>query len=220
MAEFAYLIFNIMAVLTGVLLLYAEKLRIHWRSLAAAYLLVSAPFIMWDVLATKAGHWGFNSAYVTGLRLFGLPLEELLFFFAVPFVCVSVYLVCKKYIHGEIKRASKILLSIFSLFVVLTLHYSVGGEYSTIVAAAVLVSAAIAWVYSRVASTKAFWLAMLINFGLFVLANTFLTALPIVTYGESAITGFRVGTIPIEDFAYNFALLTLFLIVYDIENSK
>lgn len=220
MAKCAYLIFNVMAVLTGILLLHKEKLRVHWRSLVVAYLLVSLPFIAWDILATKAGHWGFNPAYVTGIRLFGIPIEEMLFFFAVPFVCLSVYLVCKKYVRGEMALANKILLSSFGLLATIMIILSVGGKYTTIVAVALLISAVVGGVFSRVSNRKAFWLAMLLNFGLFFLANTFLTALPIVTYSVSAITGIRIGTIPIEDFAYNFALLALFLTVYDIENSK
>jgi len=47
----------------------------------------AAPFVGWDGYASIAGTWSFNPAYVVGLRpVFGLPLEELLFFVVVP-VC-------------------------------------------------------------------------------------------------------------------------------------
>jgi lycopene cyclase domain-containing protein len=39
--------------------------------------------------------------------------------------------------------------------------------------------------------------------------------LPVITYGAGSYIGFRVATIPIEDFFFNFALLTLFVLVYE-----
>ena len=49
---------------------------------------------------------------------------------------------------------------------------------------------------------------------LFAIFNHVLTSLPVVTYSPQAITGIRAGTIPIEDFFYNFSLLSFYLIIY------
>ncbi len=48
----------------------------------------------------------------------------------------------------------------------------------------------------------------------FLLINTVLTALPVVEYNPEAIFGFRVFTIPIEDFFYNYAMLSFYLLFY------
>ena len=45
-----------------------------------------------------------------------------------------------------------------------------------------------------------FWWYQLVVVLIFFVANTFLTALPVITYGDASVTGFRVGTIPLEDF--------------------
>jgi lycopene cyclase domain-containing protein len=48
---------------------------------------VAAVFVVWDLLAIRAGHWHFDRAFLIGLVLpGGLPIEELLFFIVVP-VC-------------------------------------------------------------------------------------------------------------------------------------
>ena len=54
----------------------------------------------------------------------------------------------------------------------------------------------------------------LLSFVLFFVANSVLTALPIVSYGPQAILGIRVYTIPLEDFFYNFGMLGYYLFFY------
>ena len=51
----------------------------------AAYLTAGAAFIAWDVWATAEGHWGFAPEHVMGVRLAGLPVEEVLFFLIIPY---------------------------------------------------------------------------------------------------------------------------------------
>ncbi|MGX1779455.1 lycopene cyclase domain-containing protein [Nocardia brasiliensis] len=44
-----------------------------------------AAFVVWDLVASAAGVWSFNSRYIIGVLLpGGLPLEELLFYVVVP----------------------------------------------------------------------------------------------------------------------------------------
>jgi lycopene cyclase domain-containing protein len=82
------------AVLAGCLgaVLWLEPvLRVNvlrrWRRLLLTVLPVAAVFALWDVAAIAAGHWSFDPAQTTGVRLPGaLPLDELLFFLVVP-VC-------------------------------------------------------------------------------------------------------------------------------------
>jgi lycopene cyclase domain-containing protein len=104
---------------------------------------------------------------------------------------------------------------VFGLFIIGLLPMSrLQGDYTFAVVLAFLAATAAIWQMRKLTIYWRFWLYLLVSFGLFFVANTFLTALPIVTYGDSAITGFRIGTIPIEDFAYNFALLTFFILTY------
>lgn len=56
------------------------------RRLALTLVPVVAAFVAWDVLATRHGSWGFAPEYTLGPGLFGLPVEEWLFFVVIP-VC-------------------------------------------------------------------------------------------------------------------------------------
>jgi len=61
------------------------------RRAVAAVTLAAAPFVLWDLVATSAGHWHWNPRYVTGVMLGPLPLEEVLFFVVVPLCGLLTY---------------------------------------------------------------------------------------------------------------------------------
>ncbi len=63
-------------------------------------------------------------------------------------------------------------------------------------------------------SSKQYWVWLAICYIPFLLINSVLTALPVVEYNPAAIFGFRVFTIPIEDFFYNYAMLSFYLLFY------
>jgi lycopene cyclase domain-containing protein len=62
------------------------------RRLATAMLPVTSVFLVWDGIAVAAGVWWYNSHYLLGLIApGGLPLEELLFFLAIPLCGLLTY---------------------------------------------------------------------------------------------------------------------------------
>lgn len=56
----------------------------QWRRLLLTLLPVLAVFLTWDVLAIRAGDWGYDPRQTVGVMLGVLPLEELLFFLVIP----------------------------------------------------------------------------------------------------------------------------------------
>ena len=52
---------------------------------------VSLLFWVWDVVAASRGHWFWNPAYVLGITILGLPLEEWLFFPVISFVSIFTW---------------------------------------------------------------------------------------------------------------------------------
>jgi lycopene cyclase domain-containing protein len=71
----------------------------RWRRLLLTLAPVVAVFVVWDVLAIRAGHWGYDPRQVTGVALGDLPLEELLFFLVVP-VCAVLTLEAVRAVKG------------------------------------------------------------------------------------------------------------------------
>ncbi|MGQ0843920.1 MAG: lycopene cyclase domain-containing protein [Sporichthyaceae bacterium] len=58
------------------------------RRLLCTLGMVLVPFVTWDVLATEAGHWSFDPDQTLGVRVLGLPLEELAFFVVIPLAVI------------------------------------------------------------------------------------------------------------------------------------
>ena len=87
------------------------------------------------------------------------------------------------------------------------------------VLAAVVVVLLEAFVFrSGLFKQRAYWLSMGIVFGFMIPVDGWLTKLsaPIVIYRERDTSGIRpVWDIPLEEFAYAFALLTLVILVWD-----
>ena len=61
------------------------------RRVALSILPVAVVFLAWDVAATRAGHWSFDPGQTLGVRVLGLPLEELAFFVVIPLAGLLTY---------------------------------------------------------------------------------------------------------------------------------
>ena len=61
------------------------------RRLLLTIVAAGTPFLVWDLYATRAGHWRFDAAQTLPWRLAGLPLEEIAFFVVIPLVSVLTY---------------------------------------------------------------------------------------------------------------------------------
>ncbi|MCB2203657.1 lycopene cyclase domain-containing protein [bacterium] len=68
---------------------------------------------------------------------------------------------------------------------------------------------------TRLLLTRRFWMFFLVMLPLFFVVNGVLTSLPVVRYAPEAIIGVRLWTIPIEDIAYMFSLLTPTIALYE-----
>jgi lycopene beta-cyclase len=61
------------------------------RRWLAALVPVFVVFNLWDWVAIRRGHWTYSPRYTSGIRLLGLPLEELVFFLVVPTCALLTY---------------------------------------------------------------------------------------------------------------------------------
>ena len=60
---------------------------------------VVAVFVGWDVLAIRAGHWGYDPRQTTGVLFGNVPLEEVVFFLVIP-VCSILTLEAVRAVKG------------------------------------------------------------------------------------------------------------------------
>ena len=76
----------------------------NWKYLFPAMLIPAILYIAWDIYFTQNGMWSFNPEYVTGINMYNLPLEEVLFFFVVPYCCVFIYACIRAYFPNLINK--------------------------------------------------------------------------------------------------------------------
>ena len=94
------------------------------------------------------------------------------------------------------------------------------GEYTVAAIASVIVVVALelVWLRTGLLREARYWISMAIVLGFQVLVDGWLTkqSAPIVSYRESATSGVRVAWgIPIEDFLFGYALVTLVLLCWN-----
>ena len=176
-----------------------------------ALLSSAIPFILWDIYFTYLEVWGFNPKYHSGVLLANLPLEEILFFFIIPFCCLFTYFVFKKFERFNMSYNIIALRSFALILLVLAIIFH-DRAYTLIVS---LFSALI---ILNISFSKSKWNGyffstyMIISLIPFIIVNGILTgyldmSAPPVWYNSNEIIGVRFLTIPIEDFLYNFMLM-------------
>jgi lycopene cyclase domain-containing protein len=212
-----YLLLNIIIISFPLAATFYSKIGYYKKlpQVLSSILFVGAIFILWDILATERGHWAFNPAYVLGIRFMGLPVEELMFFVSVPFSCLFIYESLCTYVRDFSVPFSKNIFVGVAVFMLLMAVPSFGREYSfAVFLAAGFFLLFAAFFLQDLLSSGRYWAYLGITLLLFVIFNFILTSLPIVSYGPKMIWGTRFLTIPLEDFLYNYLMLSLYLGVY------
>ncbi len=193
---------------------FHQKIKFYkfFKQIAASLSLIGFFFIIWDIYFTKIGVWGFDKKHHSSIMLSNLPLEEVLFFFVIPFVCVFTYFVLseKKVLNLYINTTFLKLICI--LLIVLAVLFFKNAYTISVLILTILILLYI--IYYRPDWIGYFFsMYLIIHIFPFLLVNGVLTGyitdLPPVWYDSNNIIGVRLGTIPLEDFLYSFILLFL-----------
>lgn len=214
-----YLLINLLIILFPLLLSFDKKTA-YYKNLAHVFIsiiTVGTIFLIWDSIAVTRGDWYFNPDFVESLRLFHLPLEEILFFFTVPYSCIFIYEVLKNSVkEKEFKVHYSI--TLFAALTFITAAFIFINQYYTftvlLFCAVFLITASLG--FKSILRSKIYWLTILISYFPFLLVNYLLTSIPVVVYNENAIWGFRFITIPVEDFFYSYSMISFWLLIYRI----
>ncbi|RPI46555.1 MAG: lycopene cyclase domain-containing protein [Bacteroidetes bacterium] len=175
-------------------------------------------YIAWDVWFTRAGIWGFNHNYIRDISLFGLPMEEVLFFLVVPYCCIFLYEVLRYFI----KSFHYPLLSKYVIYGLLALFTGlVPLVYDRTYTVTALSFTSLMLVLQLVQKTYLTWfswfmLTYLVSLVPFMIVNGFLTAIPVVWYDNAETLGLRIFTIPLDDFIYLMGLLLPSVNIYQL----
>lgn len=215
---YLYLYLNIFTILFPLLLSFDKKVAFYknWPALFPAIFVNAVVFMVWDSWFTSIGVWGFNAEYLTGIYIFNLPLEEVLFFVTVPYACVFIYDVLNAYIAKDLLQhyAKGIALALM-LMLPLIAVFHIGRLYTSITFFALALLHLIHLRFFKTRYLGRFYLMYVVHLVPFLLVNGVLTYLPIVWYNNSYNLGLRIVTIPVEDSMYSMLMLLLTISVYE-----
>ncbi|MFZ4546035.1 MAG: lycopene cyclase domain-containing protein [Bacteroidales bacterium] len=210
------MLINLGAICVPLIASFDSRLRFdkQWKFLIPAMLLTMLVFIPWDMLKTALAVWGFNPRYLLGFYIGNLPIEEWLFFIAIPYACLFTYhslnyLIKKDYI-GKYAHAISLILAIFLLCVGLL-------NFERLYTSVTFISTGSFLLFHRFVVKGAymgrFYMMYLVTLIPFFIVNGLLTGsfIPeeVVFYDNAQNLGIRLGTIPVEDMVYGLLMLLM-----------
>lgn len=223
MQKYLYLLIDILSFLPPFALSFDKKVFFFrkWKYLFPSMIIVAIPYLVWDEFFTQSGIWGFNPTYLSGIYLFSLPIEEVLFFFAIPYACVFTYEVLKVYIQKEIfsNKISKIISAVLVLLLFTGFLIYIRNLYTSITFIFLLLFILLFQFILKFKELRKFYFSYLIILFPFLLVNGILTGSfledPIVWYNNNENMALRLFTIPLEDIFYGMLLILLNVFLFE-----
>jgi lycopene cyclase domain-containing protein len=219
--HYTYFFILIVSLLGPLALSFDKKVAFYkqWKYVFPAMIFPAVFFIIWDILFTRHGVWSFNPAYITGIHIVNIPLEEALFFFVVPYCCVFIYECIRCYFPRlHCSWGSDVLFFSIGLALLVAAIFSYGRAYTfyTFIFNGIFIAILLClrqWLISF--NTKVFLLAYAIILLPFLAVNGLLTALPVVIYNNMQNLGIRIFTIPFEDIFYGMLLVMMNIAIFE-----
>lgn len=176
-------------------------------------------YIAWDMYFTSKGVWSFNEAYITGIKIINLPLEEVLFFLIVPYCCVFIYACIRSYFPRlKEKRQADYFLMVLAAVLIITgaiHHEKYYTSWTFILNGVFIFSLYLFRNYFNGFDALSFLVSYAVCLIPFLIVNGFLTAIPVVLYNDAENLGIRIYTIPFEDAFYGMLLVLMNIAIYE-----
>ncbi|WP_293298079.1 lycopene cyclase domain-containing protein [Pedobacter sp. UBA4863] len=222
MKQYTYLLVNFFSVIIPFIASFHPKLM-FWKNVKAflpANIITTVLFLIWDVWFTEKGVWGFNPDYLVGIFIWGLPIEEILFFLCIPYACLFSYhcfgVWKERYLRRYSTKAISVILVLFGAIMLLLYYQKIYPVMNFIMFSLLIAYLAFIKKSSWLGQFYFTYLIMIIPFLIVngVLTGTGLEA-PIVWYNSEEITGIRINTIPFEDVFYGMSLIGMNILLYE-----
>ncbi|HZH70002.1 MAG TPA: lycopene cyclase domain-containing protein [Flavobacteriaceae bacterium] len=226
MKNFLYLFVNIATIAIPFVYSFHPRLR-FWdriKPFLLANFITGLFFIVWDSYFTYLGVWGFTPDYLTGIYVFNLPIEEILFFLCIPYACVFSYHCFGVLLKlNPIANTKLVSLALIFLSLILTVVY-IDNYYTTSTFFLLAVFLTFIEFIKKVTWIKQYYITYAAMILPFFIVNGILTGFgleaPIVWYNENEMIGYRMLTIPFEDAFYGFLLVGINIYLMELFESK
>jgi len=214
--SYTYLLIDLLSVLVPLLFTFHPRVEFYktWRAFFSTAAFVALGFLIGDSIYTYLGVWGFNPNYLTGITIVNLPLEELLFFFCIPYACMFSYQVFDRLINLNMMNIlDKYLTVPFILISAFVSVYFYDRMFTFVAAGGLaLLLLFVRFVYKAEWLGKFYFIYLILMIP-FMIVNGILTGMfiaePVVWYNDAENMGIRMLTIPLEDVFYGMTLILL-----------
>jgi hypothetical protein len=194
-------------------------------------------FIPWDIWFTRTGIWSFSDQYTMGFKILWLPVEEWLFFIAIPFACLFTYTCFRNYFISPFRARTVLVINLVLITLCILLAIVFIEKAYTLYAVIFLMILLLFHLWNKTSWISHFYLAFLVILIPFYLSNGLLTGLDfwnypllnsapglikdqIVWYNNNENIGFRIWTVPLEDLFYGMSLILMTITWYEYFLSK
>ncbi|SDR86089.1 lycopene cyclase domain-containing protein [Polaribacter sp. KT25b] len=211
---FLYLLLNLGSISIPLLYSFEKKMRFikHWKAVFLSLIIVSIFFLIWDAIFTANGVWGFNPDYHLNFLLFGMPIDEWMFFICIPYASIFIHY-SLEYFKPNLLISEKItkLITAFFILILLPVIFMNTDKAYTLVNYSFLVFVLLMGFFFGIKHLQRFYISFLIILVPFFIVNGVLTGTgidePVVWYNNAENLGIRLLTIPIEDIGYAFTMI-------------
>ena len=191
-----------------------------WKYVFPAIAITAFLFIFWDIVFTSLGVWSFNPNHVSPVNIFGIPLEEVLFFFVIPYASLFTYEVLKAYIKKDFPEyITRYLIGFLTTFLIIIAVTNFNHLYTFFSFTILAILLFFLQFVFKVSYLGRFILAYGVVLVPFLVVNSILTGSflkePVVMYNDCENMGIRIFTIPFEDIFYGMLLILLNVSIYE-----
>jgi len=214
-----YLISQVVLFIIFIIAGWKGKFDLFWKMkyMVPAIIISGALFIFWAVRFTELNIWQINSASVTGLYIFKLPVEIWLYYIVLPLNVFMLYELAKKKFNPVRQPNYLVILSLFLLVVFAVLAYAFRkNAYSFIVFIFTTLFLGYIIFRNRFKPFYAvFYTTFLISLVPFYVLEGIANNLPVAEYYNAYISGIRIFYVPVENIAGFFLLALLNIFIYE-----
>ena len=184
----------------------------HWKAVFLSLILVSIVFLIWDAIFTANGVWGFNADYHLNILLFGMPIDEWMFFICIPYASIFIHY-SLEYFKPNLLISEKItkFITLFFMVIITPVIFMNTDKAYTFVNYIFLFFVLLMGFFFGIKQLQRFYISFLIILIPFFIVNGVLTGTgidePVVWYNNAENLGIRLSTIPIEDVGYAFTMI-------------
>lgn len=211
---FLYLLLNLGSISIPFAYSFEKKMRFikHWKAVFLSLTIVASVFLIWDAIFTANGVWGFNPDYHINFLLLGMPFEEWLFFFCIPYASIFIHY-SLAYFKPNLLISEKVtkLITVFFIVILIPVIILNTDKAYTFVNYSFVFFVLLMGFFFGIKYLQRFYLSFLIILVPFFIVNGILTGTgleePVVWYNNAENLGIRLLTIPIEDIGYAFTML-------------